>query len=154
ATAKHGPLLMTPPDSLNAATKAEIQRILPTGSDVYLLGGTGAISSAVETQITALNFHPVRIAGADRYETSLKIANAVDPPPGLVLAATGANFPDALSAGAAAGSFDTPSSSLSAVVILTADKTLPTGTKAYLDGLPNDTLVFGIGGQASDALDS
>ena len=52
-----------------------------------------------------------------------------------MLAATGLNFPDALSAGAAAGSFDVPGTGVSAVVVLTANNTMPSATTSYLTGL-------------------
>lgn len=153
AAAKNGPLLMTLPGSLDLSTTAEIQRVLAPGGTVYLLGGTGAISDAVKNQIAALGYTTQRLAGADRYSTSIAIADAIDTTPDLVLAATGVNFPDALAAGAAAGSFNTPGagSGLSAVVVLTKDTTLMPATKAYLDVLSPDSVVFGIGGQAFTA---
>ena len=152
AAAKSGPLLMTPPTALATATSAEIQRVLgtDTSKSVYLLGGTGALSQAVQDAVNALGYHVTRLAGANRYETSIAIANAINPAPDLVLAATGLNFPDALAAGAAAGSFDVPGSPYSAVVLLTADTALAPVTNAYLAARP-DSLVLGIGGQAAAA---
>ncbi len=156
AAAKGGPLLMTPPASLNSTTKAEISRVLGTdpAATVYLLGSTGALSLAVENEIKAMGYTTVRLAGTNRFATSIAIAEAITPNPDLVLAATGMDFPDALAAGAAAGSFDTPGSSVTAVVVLTANTTLPAETKKYLDDATTnpDTVVFGIGGQASTAV--
>ena len=83
----------------------EIQRLL--GSDktktVYLVGGLGALSAGVQDSITAMGYNTVRLAGDNRYETAVNVAKAINPSPDEVLAATGMNFPDALSAGAAAG---------------------------------------------------
>jgi putative cell wall-binding protein len=151
AAAKHGPLLLTPPDSLNTLTSAEISRVLGTvkpDATVYLLGGTGAISATVESAVQALGYQTVRLSGANRYATSLAIANEITTDPVLVLAATGVNFPDALAAGAAAGAWTTAGTPT--VVVLTQDTTLPAVTKSYLDGKPNAGIVS-IGGQAVTA---
>jgi Tol biopolymer transport system component len=158
AAAKQGPLLMTPPTSLNAATKAEIARVLgtsaPATKTVYLLGSVGALSTAVENGIKAMGYAVKRLQGSDRFGTSIAIAKEIDTTPDLVLAATGMNFPDALAAGAAAGSYSVPGTGLSAVVILTTDTKLSTTTKAYLDSVTSnpDLLLFGIGSQAATAI--
>jgi putative cell wall-binding protein len=152
AAAKHGPLLLTPPDSLNGLTSAEITRVLGTanpGAIVYLLGGTGALSANVENAVKALGYQTVRLAGSTRYDTSLAIANEINPAPQLILAATGRNFPDALAAGAAAG--DWTSLGYPAVVVLTNDGSLPAATKTYLNNNAQADVV-GIGGQAVTAL--
>ncbi|GIG85069.1 hypothetical protein Pen02_00050 [Plantactinospora endophytica] len=152
AAAKQGPLLMTPPTGLNAVTETEIRRILPVGRTVYLLGSPGAISTTVENQVKALGYQVERLAGQDRFSTSVAIANEINPNPTYVLAATGLNFPDALAAGAAAGSFNVPGSGQSAVVVLTSDYTLSTGTKNYLDRVAgNGSRVVGIGLQGAQA---
>jgi len=164
AAYKQGPLLLTATASLTPSTQTEIQRVL--GNDpsatVYLLGGTGAISQSVENAIKA-HYTVVRIAGTDRYATSIDIANAINPNPDLVLAATGRSFPDALGAGAAAGSYDFPGSPDAAVVILTNNASLPAETRSYLTtwtttnstAIANgDAALFGVGGPAATATDS
>ncbi|GHJ46582.1 hypothetical protein Cs7R123_39240 [Catellatospora sp. TT07R-123] len=152
AAAKQGPLLLTPPTSLNPATATEIKRVLGanTTATVYLLGSTGALSAQVEAAIRAFGYRIVRLAGTDRYDTAVKIADAIDPTPDIIMAATGRNFPDGLAAGAAAGSLDVPGGTLSAVVVLTNDTALPAATKKYLDTHPAERL--GIGVQAVRAL--
>ncbi|GIG02469.1 cell wall-binding repeat-containing protein [Catellatospora citrea] len=161
AAAKSGPLLMTPPTSLNPEIRAEIVRVLGvrSGKTVYILGGTGAISAGVEAEIRAMGYNIDRRQGTNRYETSVKIAEAITPDPDLVLVATGRNFPDALAAGAAAGSYNVPGSNMSAVVVLTADRALPTETRGYLNSVvaPSTDIrtdVYAIGGQAASALQS
>lgn len=152
AAAKHGPLLLTPPTSLNSDTSAEIRRVLgaaTTAKTVYLLGSPGALSTNVEDAVNALGYKTVRLAGADRFATSLAIAKEISSQPGLILAATGMNFPDALAAGAAAGTWT--NSGTPGVVVLTNDGVLPAATKAYLDSNPKATLA-GIGKQGVAAL--
>ena len=129
AAASIGPLLITPPTQLDSRVAAEIQRILPSDKPIYLLGGTGALSQAVEDQVKALGYTTVtRLAGPDRFATALAIAIQVEQvqggPPVVVLVATGRNFPDALAAGAAAG--------FGGVVVLSNDATLPPPVRGYV----------------------
>ena len=144
----HGPLLLTATATLTPATQAEIQRILPAGGKVYVLGGKAAISPAVATKLAQLGYTVDRIAGNDRYETAVDIANAVDPNATDVLVATGTNYPDALSAGAAAATFS------HTVVVLTSGGTMPAATEAYLQGKAASQLKYlaAIGGSADTAL--
>ncbi len=104
-----GPLLLTAPTVLSAATKTEIQRLKP--SKIIIAGGTGAVSPAVETSLKGLvtsGGSVVRLAGGDRYATSLAIAKYGFAATGSAFIATGADYPDALSAGAAAGKLGAP----------------------------------------------
>ncbi|HKE64092.1 MAG TPA: cell wall-binding repeat-containing protein [Micromonosporaceae bacterium] len=155
AAAKNGPLLMTSPNVLNAQTAAEISRVLgPTSTDpIYILGGTSAISAAIETQLKHNYPNTTRLSGANRYATAVEVANAINPHPAHVFATTGLNFPDALAAGAAAGGFDEPGlpTNDAAVVVLTADGNLPADTKTYLQQNAGTDL-WAIGGPAAAAL--
>jgi putative cell wall-binding protein len=157
AAAKHGPLLLTPPTSLDAGTKAEIKRVLgSTTATVYLLGGTGAISTTVENAIKTMGYTTKRLSGSDRYATSVAIAKAISANPALFLVATGRNFPDALSAGAAAGSY-AASGTFPAVVILSNDVTMPSSTETYLESFLDSSNSFNaflgaVGDQANAAL--
>jgi hypothetical protein len=155
AAAKRGPLLMTLPTSLNVDTRTEIQRVLAPGGTVYLLGHSSAISPGVVDAIHTLGFTVKRVAGQDRFSTSVAIAKEIDPTPDLVLLSTGMNFPDALAAGAAAGSYNVPGSAYSAVVLLTNENKMPASTKTFLDTLPaSDRTIFGIGNRAAEAATS
>lgn len=159
ATAKQGPLLMTPPGSLNPKTAAEIRRVLGTnGGTVYILGDTGAISASVATAVQKLGgavpYTTVRLQGANRYGTAVAIAKAISPHPANIFVTTGLDFPDALAAGAAAGSLDEPGvsdPSNAAVLVLSADLTLPPETKGFIDSQPGAQL-WGIGSPGGAAL--
>ncbi|MBS2531402.1 cell wall-binding repeat-containing protein [Catenulispora sp. NF23] len=149
AAHKSGPLLLTDSKTLNAETLGEIRRVLPTSGTVYILGGTAAVSPAVQSALAKLGYTVDRIAGQDRYDTAVKIANAVDPNASDVLVATGANYPDALSAGAAAGSYS------GMVVVLTNGNAMPASTDAYLQAKANSGqlhYVAAVGGAANTAL--
>jgi YVTN family beta-propeller protein len=141
AAAKNAPLLLTVGASLPGATLAEIQRVLAPGGAVYLLGGTTAVPASVESQLTGLGYHVTRYSGASRFDTAVKVADALGDP-GTVLLATGVNFPDALSAGVAAAK-------VGGVVLLTNGPTMPPATSAYLTAHPGT--VYAVGGPASQA---
>jgi len=77
---------------------------------IYVAGGSAAVSTNVITQLQGLGYTVTVVSGADRYATSAAVASSAvnSAPVGLVnglktaILATGANFPDALTAGAAA----------------------------------------------------
>jgi beta propeller repeat protein len=101
ARALQGPLLLTRKDSLPAETLAEITRLAP--AKIYIIGGTAAISTAVENQLKA-TYTTERIAGDDRYDTSAEIATKYRSVIGADevyrgFFARGDNFPDALALG-------------------------------------------------------
>ncbi|MGR0218494.1 cell wall-binding repeat-containing protein [Agromyces sp. ZXT2-6] len=101
-----GPLLLVPGTSVPPAVAAELERLQP--KKIVVAGGTGAVSAGVET--TLRSFAPTfeRYAGVDRYDTSRKIvAGAFGSSDGLWVA-SGANFPDALSASGAAAAAGIP----------------------------------------------
>jgi putative cell wall-binding protein len=141
AAAKSAPLLLTSSGSLDAVTSAEIQRVLPNGGTVYLLGGTSALSDAVASAITALGDVPMRIAGADRYATAVAIAGAMGNPT-TVFEASGTNFPDALSAVPAAVA-------LHGAILLTNGSVQAATTSAYLTA--HATSRYAVGGPAAYA---
>ena len=141
AASKNAPLLLTTGSQLPAVTKAELQRVLATGSTVYVLGGTSAVPASVATQLTGLGYTVVRYGGATRYATAVDVADALGDPT-TVLLATGDNFPDALAAGPAAAKSG-------GVVLLTAGLAMAAETSAYLN--VHGTTVYAIGGPAATA---
>ena len=77
ALADDGPLLFTPTNSLHPATAEEINRVLPAGGRVLLLGGPAAISDDVIRQLQERGLTTERRAGATRVETAVAVADAV-----------------------------------------------------------------------------
>lgn len=104
------PTLLTAHDTLPPATEQALAEL--DAERVLLIGGTAAIESGVEERITDLGYDVTRIAGTSRYETSVRLADEAlrrsDDPQQPVVFATGGNFPDALAAGALAGSLESP----------------------------------------------
>lgn len=100
AAVLEAPLLLVRRDSVPTSVIAEIQRL---GADsAVILGGTGAISTAVVQKISGLNggIDVRRLGGSDRYVTSALIADDLrtraDVDPDTAMIATGQDFPDAL----------------------------------------------------------
>mgnify|MGYP002336080604 FL=1 len=102
-----GPVLLTQQSSLPASTRDELVRLAPQA--IYLLGGTAAVSESVRQAIQqATGRTVVRLAGANRYATAIAISTTFFNRPPSVYLATGANFPDALSAVPSAGRAGSP----------------------------------------------
>ncbi len=85
------PILLTTTERIHPATKAAVLDYLDNYFDgdrfnIYVLGGTAAISDravneliyAIETEFEGLDVKTRRIGGANRYETAVKIAEALD----------------------------------------------------------------------------
>lgn len=123
-------------DSLAEEAVETIREIAP--SEIYLIGGTGAVNETVEAQAKELCGTVERIAGADRYATSLAIAEYFNPYPGLrnAVFAYGGNFPDGLTGGALAGSLYAP-------VILVSDSSYVAQEAFVKEHLVAETYVMG-----------
>ena len=77
ATTYDSPILLCKTDYLPQATIDEINRLNP--EEIIVVGGDRTVSNKVISDLNNSTKKPVkRIAGADRYETSLKIAQEID----------------------------------------------------------------------------
>ena len=136
----NAPLLLTSKDTLNDQTKTQLSRLKV--KEVKIIGGVGVISSAVEQSIKNMGIEVTRIAGNDRYETSMKIAQSMGQFTQAVIA-SGDTFPDALSIAPIAAMKGIP-------ILLTPKDSLPNGLKAYLIKTVQSTYVVGGTGVISD----
>ncbi len=136
-----GPLLITPgadqSSTIDPRVLAEIQRVLPVGRTVYILGGTLALSPNIDATLQSLGYLTQRIAGSDEYATAVDIAQQLGNPT-TVFEATGLNFADALSAVPAA-------IALGGAILLTDGASQSPETALYLLAHPGDTR-YAIGG--------
>jgi hypothetical protein len=130
---RQAPLLITAPtNSVETRVLAEIKRVLgPTGT-IYLLGGVLALPQGIEDQLKGLGYTVNRIWGNTHYDTAIAIDKVITPVPKTAIVATGANFFDALAAGAAAGA------NPGTVIVLTNGDTMPATSAAYLNTLNPD----------------
>lgn len=108
AARQGGPLLLTAPSSVPASIVAELKRLKP--QRIVVVGGAGAVSDRAYRTLAGLAPSIRRDAGRDRYETSRIVIDRAFPAGSTTLAyvATGRDFPDALSAAAAAGAVGAP----------------------------------------------
>jgi len=101
----NAPILLTPGTALLPEVAEEIERL--EAREIYVLGGTNALSADVMTDLQALisaqEGRVIRIGGTDRYRTAELVAAEVvdllgDSYGGEAFLATGENFADALAA--------------------------------------------------------
>lgn len=134
------PVLLTRPDSLPDATKAELTRLAP--QRIVVLGGPAAVAEPLIEELKGYaqadtTDEVTRLAGADRYGTAA--AAAMTYPSGVQVAfvAAGTDFPDAIAGSSRAGALNAP-------VLLTRPGDLPTSTAAALTHLnPANIVVLG-----------
>lgn len=126
--AENFPLLLTPKDDLSPQT-ADVLRALGIGQ-VFIVGGTGAVSTSVQEEIEALGIDVRRLAGTSRQSTAVAIAEfartelrwLID----RVELARGDGFADAIAGGPRGGELRAP-------VLLTSTPTdLSDTTETYL----------------------
>ena len=134
-------------DRCSGATAAELARLHP--GKVVVLGSASVISDAVAAQLASASGAPVsRLYGSDRYQTAVQVsrANHAAGAPSTVFVATGANFPDGLSADPVAGSAPGP-------LLLVPGTSLPSAVAVELARLaPDRVVVIGGRGVISDAV--
>ena len=102
AAFQHRPVLLTPATALSPAVSNAITALHATSATI--VGGTSAVSTPAEHALNVMGVTTTRLAGTDRWATSAAVASSavaagMTGPPWL---ASGANWPDAISAGPAA----------------------------------------------------
>jgi Putative cell wall-binding domain len=137
AKANNAPILLTEKDGLNNATIDKLTKLKV--KNAYIVGGAGVISTAVETQLNNLDITCTRLAGSNRYETSVKVAETLGTDNGIVVA-SGENFPDALSIAPIAANMGMP-------ILLSTKDTLPNTVNTYINSkdTPVSYVVGGLG---------
>lgn len=122
-----GPLLLTAPGYLPSSVQAEVRRLNP--GHILVVGGPYAVSDDVVTSLSAIA-PTSRVYGPDRFATARAVAaKAFTSPVPSVYLVSGANFPDALSAGAAASHAGGP------VLLVPGGGTADSATLASIDQL-------------------
>lgn len=136
------PVLLVQTTKLPAEVKTALQRL--DAKRLVIVGGTGAVSSKVEVDLGKLAGEVVRVKGGDRYATAAALADAnFAKGADVVYLASGEDFPDALSASAAAAYQGGP-------VLLTQQGKLPSSTESALQKLsPKRVIVVGGEGAVS-----
>jgi len=141
-----GPVLLTHPTGLPAATRTELARLRP--GRIVVTGGTGAVSEAVLTALEGLTTGGVvRVSGPDRYATAAALSASAFPSGApIAFVATGLLFPDALSSAAAAAVMGGP-------VLLTQNTVLTESARQELVRLaPERIIVLGANATITDSV--
>lgn len=108
AAVQGGLLLLVTKDSIPTPVADALDDLRP--EKIIVVGSTAAVSDAVKAQLGAYSSQVVRIGGADRYQTAERIVRDAfgDRDVHDAFVVTGANFPDALTAGPAAAQLGGP----------------------------------------------
>jgi putative cell wall-binding protein len=136
AAINDAPLLLTKTNAIPSTTNRALARLAP--STVVLLGGTAAISTAVEDDLRARFPEVTRLGGSDRFGTAAALsAWHFTSGAAKVYIATGANYLDALVAGPRAAESDAP------LLLVTKDR-VPPATRDELIRLgPAEIVIVG-----------
>nr|MCR5181576.1 cell wall-binding repeat-containing protein [Clostridia bacterium] len=96
--------------ALNDAQKAYLNANKANfGSTAYVIGGNGAVSAAVESEVKAYVSTTKRVKGSDRFATSKAVADQFFPGNlENMVVASGMAFPDGLSGGPVAMAYNSP----------------------------------------------
>ncbi|MBV4420682.1 cell wall-binding repeat-containing protein [Clostridium tyrobutyricum] len=127
------PILLTEGNVLSQTAKDKIQSL--GAKNIYIIGGTGVISINIEKNLKSQGYNVVRIAGKDRYNTSLQVAKYF-PNPSNIFFTDGANWQDALSISPVAANKQSP-------IILGSRDTPITSIKNYIvDNLKSNVVIL------------
>lgn len=132
---KNAPILLTLPNELESQTLKKLKELKP--KTVYIVGGTGSVSTNVGRQLQTFVPDVQRISGRDRFEVAQKLATQI-PNNGKAVVANGLVFADALSIAPYAAKNGYP-------ILLTAKEFLPEYTQDALAGKSSTLIVGGTG---------
>jgi len=132
ASSLDAPILLTGGKKLDPRVVDELQRLQP--QKAVLLGGTARLSEAIEEELESLGIETERIGGANRYATSVLLAERLISD--TLIIANGDYFPDALSAASYAGIAQIP-------IVLTSKKLPAEVLKYYQQVQPENIIVIG-----------
>jgi putative cell wall-binding protein len=135
AKVKKAPILLVEPSQENRIVKY-ISENIASGGRVYILGGTGVVSSSFESKVKAKGISTTRLGGKTRFETNLAILKAAGVKDEDILVCTGNDYADSLSASAVGKP------------ILLVGKTLTQNQKNYIKGLSTKHIYL-IGGSGA-----
>ncbi|MFE5670804.1 cell wall-binding repeat-containing protein [Agromyces sp. NPDC056523] len=145
-----GPVLLTAPTLLPVTVAAELQRLRP--ERIVVVGSSAVVSDGVLRALRAYSADVDRLGGADRYATGRAIVRDAYPDGGAstVIIATGRDFPDALSAGAAGAANTAP-----LVLVNGLASTLDSATVQLLAELgPSEIVIAGSSAVVSVGIES
>ena len=141
AAMKNAPILyINGSGLLDGSTKYYLDSIKGTLKNIYIIGGTGVISSKAESTLAPYGTVK-RLAGSNRYETCVAVNNYFSSilSGKSVCLTTGQNYPDALSGGVLAAKNKAP--------MMIVDSALSANQKSYLNAKA-PSLFYTLGGDS------
>ena len=146
ASKYNAPILLSKNNSLNSQPNLKEILVNKGVKNVFIVGGTSVIPSSMDNELTSMGISVKRLAGIDRYETAVAVANEVGVTSGEVSLVNGLSFADGLSISAIAAKNRSP-------ILLTRTNEIPNVTKTFLnDNSITKTYVIGASGVVSDNL--
>jgi putative cell wall-binding protein len=139
------PILLVKQGTVPDAVVTELERLKP--AHLVVIGGTGAISEAVEQQLAGYATTSERVFGANRYETAEEILSGMGGVDAVYLA-SGAGFADALGGGAAAAAEG------GGLLLTTKDKLPDATVRALQASTPSHVVILGGTGVVSAAVEA
>ncbi|MHC6181188.1 cell wall-binding repeat-containing protein [Clostridium sp. JNZ X4-2] len=135
----NAPIILSSQDALNDNIINELKRLKSTKA--FVIGGTASLSENVVTQLKSLGISDIeRLGGANRYETSVKIANSLDNSDSIVVS-SGNGYADSLSIAPIAAGKGMP-------ILLSEKDALPDAVNSYIKN-KSISKTYVIGGNAS-----
>ena len=125
AAHQNAPILLVSNEGLSQSTRKFIQSI-GNIDNVTIVGGEISVNQSVKNQIQALTKkHVTRLAGSDRYASSVEVAKRVNANPAEVITTSGEVFADALVSSTVAQKIKAP-------ILLVKKDVLPLKVREYM----------------------
>jgi putative cell wall-binding protein len=143
AHSEDAPILLTTTKALPETVKEQIKQLKPERA--IILGGTGSISTDVETELKGLGVTTIdRIGGKDRFDVAASVGERVSDNMGsdTAIIASGEVFPDALSASSLAGPAGMP-------ILLVKSGEMSDSIQAFIKNHPEIENFIVVGGPAT-----
>jgi putative cell wall-binding protein/uncharacterized protein YkwD len=137
AITDQAPLLLVKRNSLPSHTRNELNRLKP--ETIIIVGGTGNVSSGIQTQLASYATKVTRQAGSDRWSTGQTVSTMAFSPGSsdIVYVAYGNGWPDSVAGTAAAAQVPGP-------ILLVRTYSIPSATRQELARLsPERIMIFG-----------
>ncbi len=140
------PMLLVNPTT-NKLTAEQIDFLDDQKRQIYIVGGSGAVSDAYLTALQTYDSDGTveRVKGASRYETSVAVANKFIGSPSKAVIASATNFPDGLCGGPLAYTMNAP-------LILTGSKSTPAADYMKANDITSGIALGGTGALSDDVV--
>ena len=136
-----GPVLLTPTGPVvHPRVRLALERTLPRGRTIWIVGGSAAVPGSVQRELTDAGWRVERVGGGNRIDTAARVSRRVASRSGRdeMLVATAATWPDAAAGGAYGAHRGAP-------IVLGLRDRVPAETAAVLSDL-GPTRVAALGG--------